>query len=176
MTILTGKQIVEKKIVQNVDENQVQMCGIDMTVAKVERFAGNGIVDFDNSTRKIPETREVLIRESAIYHNGENLPGYLLDPGCYLITFNEIVDVPVNCCGLAQPRSSLLRCGASMETAVFDPGYHGVAKCLLVVYNKNGLVLGKNAKLMQILFEKLDEDSDKLYTGVYQNEGLCFEN
>ncbi|MEI2760841.1 MAG: hypothetical protein V9E95_01185 [Methanothrix soehngenii] len=41
------------------------------------------------------------------------------------MTFNEIVNIPGDVAALARARSTLLRCGASLETALWDPGYLG---------------------------------------------------
>lgn len=172
--VMTGKDIMEKGIVTDFinGDGQTQQCGIDLTVRKIEQFIGNGIVDFDNSTRKLPELLEVLPKDSAIW-KGENVqPGYLLAPGCYLVSFNETTSIPKTHCGIARPRSTMLRCGATVETAVFDPGYIGKPQCLLVVYNPSGLVLGLNAKVVQIVFLKLEEAVTKGYSGKYQYENM----
>jgi dUTP pyrophosphatase len=172
--ILTGKQVIESKIVRDLinKDSQEQMCGIDLTVAKIQRFLGNGIVDFDNTYRKLPEMQDVIMSKSAIQSGEKKVAGYRLSPGAYLVTFNETIYVPKDCMGIARPRSSLLRCGSTMETSVWDPGYEGRSQCMLVVHNTSGLVLSENAKVMQIVFMRVEEEVEKLYSGTYQKEGL----
>ncbi len=56
MTVLTGSQargLVESMIDA---ETQTQMCGMELTLQKIERFASSGAVAFDNKERKLPET------------------------------------------------------------------------------------------------------------------------
>jgi len=59
---------------------------------------------------------------------------------------------------IAKPRSSLLRCGVTVETAVWDAGYSGRSESLLVVFNNNGFRLRKNARILQLLFFRLGEE------------------
>jgi dUTP pyrophosphatase len=43
---------------------------------------------------------------------------------------------------------------------------------LLVVYNLQGLKLKKNARLMQLVFLRLENEAEKLYSGKYQGENI----
>jgi dUTP pyrophosphatase len=172
--ILTGKAIVENQIVTDmVDaDNQEQMCGIDLTVKKIERYLGIGVLDFDNKKRKLPKLAEIKPERSVALPGDDSIEGYRLEAGCYLVSFNETVSVPEDCCGIARPRSSLLRCGATIETSVWDPGYKGKSQSMLVVHNPVGIILGKDAKLMQIVFMRMETAASKTYSGVYQGEGI----
>jgi dUTP pyrophosphatase len=163
MTILTGSEargLVESMIDP---ETQTQMCGMELTLQKIERFTSNGSVAFDNKERKLPETEPLSFDEM----------GWIdLSAGAYLVTFNEIVNIPKDVAALARTRSTLLRCGAALETALWDPGYRGRSQSLLVVYNPLGLRLKKNARLMQLVFLRLERGADKLYSGKYQGENI----
>lgn len=163
MTVLTGSQarcLVESMIDAEI---QTQMCGIELTLQKIERFASAGAVAFDNKERKLPETVPIDFDESGWVR---------LPPGPYLVTFNEIVSIPPDVTAMARARSTLQRCGASLETALWDPGYRGRSQSLLVVYNPHGLELKKNARLMQLVFMRLEKDAEKVYAGKYQGENL----
>jgi len=93
-------------------------------------------------------------------------------PGAYLITFNEIVNLPSNIMALARPRSSLNRCGVSMHSAVWDAGYSGRSQSMLVVYNVHGFRLHRNARVMQLIFMYTTRDVGRGYSGRYQNENI----
>ena len=163
MTILTGAEaagLVESMIDSDV---QTQMCGIELTLQRVERFQSTGTLGFDNEDRQLPKTELLEFDKSG---------WIMLKQGSYLVTFNEIVSIPKDIAALARPRSSLLRSGATLETAVWDPGYRGRSQSLLVVYNPQGLRLKKNARLMQLVFFRLGKATDKTYSGVYQNENI----
>jgi dUTP pyrophosphatase len=163
MTILIGSEaqgLVESMIDV---KTQTQMCGIELTLQKIERFISSGDLAFENNERKLPNTEQIIFDESG---------WILLDAGSYLVTFNEIVNIPKNVAALARARSSLLRCGATMETALWDPGYRGRSQSLLVISNPHGLRLRKNARMMQLVFLRLEKDAEKIYRGTYQGENI----
>ena len=163
MTILTGceaRGLVESMIDP---ETQTQMCGVELTLQKIERFLTAGAVAFDNKERKLPETELV---------NFDEMGWIELPAGSYLVTFNEIVNIPKDVAAMARARSTLLRCGATLETALWDPGYRGRSQSLLVVYNPQGLKLKKDARLMQLVFLRLENEAEKLYSGKYQGENI----
>ena len=163
MTILTGSEargLVESMINP---ETQTQMCGVELTLQKIERFLTAGAVAFDNKERKLPETEPL---------NFDEMGWIELPAGSYLVTFNEIVNIPKDVAAMARARSTLLRCGATLETALWDPGYRGRSQSLLVVYNPQGLKLKKNARLMQLVFLRLENEAEKLYSGKYQGENI----
>ena len=163
MTILTGSEargLVESMIDP---ETQTQMCGVELTLQKIECFLTAGAVSFDNKERKLPETELV---------NFDEMGWIELTAGSYLVTFNEIVNIPKDVAAMARARSTLLRCGATLETALWDPGYRGRSQSLLVVYNPRGLKLKKNARLMQLVFLRLENEAEKLYSGKYQGENI----
>ena len=163
MTILTGSEaqgLVESMIDS---ETQTQMCGMELTVQRIERFTSSGAVAFENSERRLPETESLQFDQS----------GWIdLPAGAYLVTFNEIVSIPGDVAALARARSTLLRCGASLQTALWDPGYRGRSQSLLVVHNPSGLRLKRNARLMQLVFMRLEDKAEKVYEGRYQGENI----
>lgn len=163
MSIITGG-VAQALVESMIDtETQTQMCGIELTLNRVERFTSAGAVAFDNSERKLPQTEPIDFDPS----------GWIdLTAGSYLVTFNEIVSIPKDVAALARARSTLQRCGASLETALWDPGYRGRSQSLLVVYNPQGLRLKKNARLMQLVFMRLEKEAEKVYSGKYQGENI----
>ncbi|UEC41830.1 MAG: putative deoxyuridine 5'-triphosphate nucleotidohydrolase [Methanothrix sp.] len=168
MAIIAGEDLCEildrGVVVDMLDPDlQVQICGVDLTLRSVERFVTRGAVDYDNREREVSKTEEIAF----------DAAGWAaLDPGCYLVTFNEAVSIPKTMAALARPRSSLLRSGATVETALWDPGYRGRSQSLLVVFNPGGLRVKRNARLIQLAFYRLSAISDKGYEGAYQNENL----
>ncbi|HON35264.1 MAG TPA: deoxyuridine 5'-triphosphate nucleotidohydrolase [Methanothrix sp.] len=163
MSILTGREaqgLVESMIEP---KTQTQMCGMELTVQRIERFTSSGAVAFENSERRLPETEVMEFDQS----------GWIeLPAGAYLVTFNEIVSIPADVAAMARARSTLLRCGASLQTALWDPGYRGRSQSLLVVHNPSGLRLKRNARLMQLVFMRLEKKAEELYEGRYQGENI----
>ena len=72
---------------------------------------------------------------------------------------------------LGQPRSSLLRCGVTINMAVWDAGYSGRGQALLTVFNPHGFKLQKNARVAQLVFFQLAAETEG-YNGTYQGENL----
>lgn len=140
--------------------SQLQPCGVDLTLKEVHELEEGGVIDFDNSKRKIPAGKKL-----------EFTGGILrLKQGCYKIIYNEYVSIPIDCAAFGYPRSSLLRCGADIRCAVWDPGYHGRSESLLIVSNPHGIVLHEKAKVSQLVFVRLESEAHKAYEGKYKGE------
>ncbi len=168
MTLLSRPGLIEMMnkeppLVENmIDPSiQIQPNGIELTLRYIETFAGKGSIAFENKDRILPETERIDFEPDGWV----NLPA-----GCYKIMFNEIVNIPKNLAAIAKPRSSILRCGVSIQTAVWDAGYSGRSESLLVVHNMAGFRIKKDARVMQLLFFRLENEVKEGYSGVYQNE------
>ncbi|MHC1624912.1 MAG: deoxyuridine 5'-triphosphate nucleotidohydrolase [Methermicoccaceae archaeon] len=159
------KRLIEKGLVdESFDEKmQLQVNGLELTVRNVERFREAGKLGVKNTERVIPEGETIEFDEDGWIH---------LDPGAYRIRFNEVVDIPLGIAALAKPRSSLLRCGVALHTAVWDAGYKGRGECLMCVYNPHGFSLQKDARVIHLVFFRLEGDTGDGYKGVYLNENL----
>ena len=129
-------------------------------------WAGQGVTN-DRGFRTAPSAGALYPLELyVVAGNVDNLA-----PGIYSITYNEIVHLPENIMALATPRSSLLRCGVTVNTAVWDAGYSGRSQSLLVVYNPQGFQLQRNARIIQLVFFRLGNQTEG-YSGTYQNENI----
>lgn len=158
----TLHHLIEAGMIDNICDLSTQLTpnGIDLTLQKVEKFTDSGCIDFTNEQRVLPPTQEIPFTNQWVN----------LSPGCYKVTFNEIVTIPPDTIALARPRSSLLRSGATIESAVWDAGFHGVSISLLVVYNSYGISLQRNARLIQLFFVKMSRKAQKTYQGIYQED------
>jgi len=143
-------------------EKQLQPSGFDISLREVHVFDGGGEVDFSNRERLIAETAPL---------EPDTDGWYRLEQGCYVIVYNEVVRMPLNLSAIARTRSTMLRNGAAIETAVWDPGYHGRSSSLLVVHNPNGIRLKKDGRVAQLIFLCINE-VDEGYAGVYQRERI----
>ncbi|MCL6088947.1 MAG: deoxyuridine 5'-triphosphate nucleotidohydrolase [Candidatus Marsarchaeota archaeon] len=156
--IRTGKHVGLIRI-----EEQFQPAGVDLSVESVWAFEEEGGIDLDNRKRKLPKTRQLPFGPGGSIH---------LPAGPYKIVFNELVDIPLDCAALARSRSSLLRMGASVQTALWDPGYRGRSEALLLVSNPHGLTLHMHARVAQLAFIRLEKPSGEAYGGKYQHENM----
>jgi len=143
-------------------EQQVQPNGFDITVRDIAMLQTMGQIGADNGQRQLPDLAPLVF----------DTDGFMeLMPGSYIITYNEIVHIPTNIMALARPRSSLLRCGVNIGTAVWDAGYSGRSQSLMLVYNSRGFRLQKDARVAQLVFMTLTAETES-YAGKYQNENL----
>ncbi len=140
----------------------MQPNGIDITIRDVACLESPGTIAIANAGRSLSTLKPLTF-------DGQ---GFIdLAPGAYLITYNEIVHLPNNVMALARPRSSLLRCGVTIGTAVWDAGYSGRSQSLLVVHNARGFRLQQGARVAQLVFFGLTGETEG-YRGVYQGENL----
>lgn len=170
MAAILSKQDIQKLLQQEPPliedyinlEEQVQPNGIDFTLREVALLQSSGKIAVENRQRLISETTPLAF---------DGLDFIDLMPAAYIITYNEIVHLPKNVMALATPRSSLLRCGVTINTAVWDAGYSGRSQSLLVVYNPQGFRLQRNARVLQLVFFELTQETEG-YRGVYQGENI----
>ena len=141
---------------------QLQPNGFDLTLRDVAMFQNWGQMGADNADRRLPELAPLVFGQDGFID---------LIPGSYLITYNEIVHLPKTIMALGRPRSSILRCGVNIGTAVWDAGYSGRSQSLTVVYNPQGFRLQKNARILQLIFFPLTGETDG-YRGKYQGENI----
>ncbi len=144
-------------------EAQLQPNGFDLSVGQVARFATPGQIGGSDADRVLSDTEPVPF----------DAEGWLsLEPGAYLVTFNEVVNLPPDLMALGRPRSSLLRSGVALHTAVWDAGYRGRSQSLLTVQHPDGFRLQRNARVAQLVFYRLATPPEQGYLGRYQGEGL----
>lgn len=145
-------------------ESQIQPNGVDLTLERVSRLRGPGHIGRTNTERVLPATEDLVFEpDGSIY----------LPPGAYQVRFNEVVNLPPALMAYARPRSSLLRCGVALHTAVWDAGYRGRGVSLMVVYNPAGFRLTRDARICQLVFHRLAEATTVAYNGAYLHEGLA---
>lgn len=143
-------------------DDQLQVSGFDLTLKSIKwiPFGQCGTLDFDNSKRKLIEHEEEgCIDDYWILSQGKP----------YVLQFNEIINLPKNVSALTFPRSSLFRNGVLTTGAVWDAGYCGRGTNLIFPFRTINLY--KNAKVCQMIFFKLENESEG-YEGYYNKEGL----
>lgn len=156
--VLAGKTAAEKHYVMgDITEDQIQPNGVDLRVDTVYEITGraylgeDSVMDFQNMRKK-----------KVLQVDGE----FILEAGRhYAVDFKESVSVPDGYCGIIYPRSSLLRAGAFVTSALWDTGFQGslggFIRPLCDIYVAEG------ARLAQIVFTKA-EFSGHRYDGRYQ--------
>ncbi|NIQ06509.1 MAG: deoxyuridine 5'-triphosphate nucleotidohydrolase [Candidatus Korarchaeota archaeon] len=153
--VWSGEKVA--KFIKPLRAEQINPNGVDLRASTVLRNVERGIL---THKRKIPKRVEVPSKKG-VYH---------LRKGSYVVVYKEIVQIPDDTIGLVFPRSSLMRMGARLHSAVWDSGYRGRGEGLLVVHNDKGIHLKKGAKVGQMIF--LSANASGQYQGIYQGERM----
>ncbi|MCK5287699.1 MAG: deoxyuridine 5'-triphosphate nucleotidohydrolase [Candidatus Omnitrophica bacterium] len=160
-------QLIEKKsLIENSInlEKQLTPNGFDLTVGQIFEFDSCGALDFSNSERVVPECKQILAEKN----NPEDRFGWWnLKKGVYKIKTNEIVNLPNDLIGFGFTRTSVLRMGALTQNGVWDAGFKGKGEFILVVENQYGIKIKENARIVQLVFFKVEETEE--YNGIYKN-------
>ena len=98
---------------------QLQPNGFDLTLKEVAMIQTEGRIAVSNANRQISSLSPL------VFDGTDNVD---LVAGSYVITFNEIVNMPKNVMALGAPRSSLLRCGVTVHMAMDYPRFAANAK------------------------------------------------
>ena len=159
MTTVLSKEHIRKLLEQeppliegyiNLAE-QVQPNGFDLNLRDIALLQSPGQIATRTSPRLLSDLAPLMF---------DGLDFIDLPAGIYSITYNETVHLPRDVMALATPRSSLLRCGVTINTAVWDAGYSGRSQSLMVVYNTLGFRLQRNARILQLVFFQLTQETE----------------
>jgi dUTP pyrophosphatase len=158
--VLSGDQIRRAGLL-SAEQALFQPNGVDLSLDSVWRLLAPGALGRSNADRRLPERQPLDFDPNGWLH---------LPPGGYGIRYAEAVQLPVDCGGLCFPRSSLLRMGVYVPTAVWDAGYAGRGEGWLEVSNPHGVQLQQGARIVQLVVFRLSEAAVGGYSGTYQNE------
>jgi dUTP pyrophosphatase len=150
-------------LVEDVTEldRQLQPNGIDVRVDRVFKLTSPALLGATDALRE-PAAREELQPDRDGWWD--------LHQGSYVIVLKEKVNLPVDIMALARPRSTLLRSGVTIHTAVWDAGYIGRSEALLSVLNGRGFRMQRGARVLQLVFMRLEAPTQRGYAGKYQGE------
>ena len=164
--MLAGEEMRRRQVVRLNEpaaaQRHVQPNGVDLSLDAVWRFAGAGSLGIEATDRTLPAHEALDFDAEGWLH---------LAPATYGIRYAEWVAVPSDCGGLCFARSSLLRMGVHVPTAVWDAGYAGRGSGLLVVSSPYGVQVQHGARIAQLVLFRLTEPVAAGYAGQYQHEG-----
>lgn len=152
-----GEDVAE--YVSPVEPHQVQPNGVDLTLEAVEEPIDSGRIARDGKT--VGERQPIAPVEIT-----EAAQAYYLAPGAYIVRYGEVVSIPPGHVGFIYPRSTLLRNGCMLHTAVWDSGYEGRGAGLLTVHHD--IELERGARIGQLVLARAQHRDS--YDGSYQGE------
>ena len=147
--------------------------GVDLSLRSVNKIVSRGCIYTDKSY--VSKYEDIPVQ--SIIGSDRDYEGWFLPKGTYIILLNEGCNFGPNDTGLIILRSSLNRCGVSIQSAVWDPGYNSVngervlpMSVRLTVDTDEGIYIEKNARVAQLLVFQ-NEDAT-LYNGQFQGGNL----
>lgn len=163
--------IYNKKALMNeypgLDEDQYQPAGIDLKLGNIKAFKNNeSVYGIANGAKQLPE--QVDVKESAVKMGPTKLEvGFMLEPHKpYIAVVQNKVKIPLDMLQLYFPRSSLLRAGVDVRTAVGDSGFNGTLSFLIINHNDTPFFIKKGERFAQMVCFGLNGETDG-YDGTY---------
>lgn len=159
--MLTGREIVSRRIINGFCEQGIQQQGIDLRINRVRRV----LKDFGSVIPLIPKEGKTKLPEYGMWEDGEK---FCLSPGYYEVEFMEGCDIPSDCALWLKTRSSLVRCGSLVHSGQFDAGFKTDNMGCFLEVNIH-IDIEKGARIAQaILFTS--STVENLYDGQWQGD------
>ena len=130
--------------------------GYDLTLKEVKLIKGGSVLA---DRTLVADYVEVAVQDKA----GRFL--FALNPGTYSLTFDQGVKLPTNKTAFIRHRSSILRCGATITSGVYDPGFE-VDEMGAVLFVTQPINIEKGARVAQIII--MDNNEADAYDGQWQ--------
>ncbi|HKK27514.1 MAG TPA: deoxycytidine triphosphate deaminase [Gemmatimonadota bacterium] len=127
-------------------DTQGALGGVDLTVTYVARVASEGRLDFGGSEFE-PAEREVLSPELA--SPDDTYGWWNLEPGSYVIEYNESLELGPGAVAAIHPLPRLLRAGASHPTFMVATDRDPVET--LITVGEQGCRIKENARVSRLV-------------------------
>ena len=140
----------------DLDEEQYQPAGIDLTLDKVSEFKHNKGTTYGllKNAKVLPDLIDMETKTMQV--SGMLVDVFVLQPHTtYLATTTEFIDIDEQSGQFYLPRSSLLRSSIDVRTAFGDPGFHGHLSFLLINHTDELFVIEKGARFAQLIDMKV---------------------
>lgn len=135
-------EYVLRYLFPNLDEDQYQPAGVDLKLDKVFRLEGKGAL-LKGDDKRLPEYHEVEAA-SGVFELEPNVP--------YMLELAPELEIPREAAALFLPRSTLLRSGVSVHTALGDPGFRGKIRVLAVNHHTEPYRIARGERVVQAVF------------------------
>ncbi len=164
---LTGKELVEQGIITNVGEDCIQQHGVDLELIDVKRILGTGHVPVKGKT-KLADRETINLSQVKSLDSDQLVQGWILDQGSYEVNFKQGCKVPADKMLLIRQRSSLMRNGANIHSAIFDAGFStNQTGCVMIVTRT--IIIEFGARVAQI-YAHNSNVVENLYSGQFQGK------
>ena len=149
--MITGERTL-RQLYPNLEEDQYQPAGIDLTVDKVALLTHNQgtVYGLLKNAKILPQQEELKISNVQVGGMLKNV--FVLNPHeAYIVTTKEKIKISKHAGQFYFPRSSLLRAGIDVRTAFGDPGFNGHLSFLVINHTDELFVLEKGVRFAQLI-------------------------
>ena len=160
-------EIYLRQIYPGLDDNQYQPAGIDLKLGQINVFDNkDDVYAIVNNVKQLPNQTE--LPESAVKIGSTKLEvGYTLEPHKpYIAVVDKKIKIDKDCAQIYLPRSSLLRAGVDVRTALGDPGFDGHLSFLIINHNDVPFFIKRGERFAQLINIKV-EGVESEYDGDY---------
>lgn len=151
INMIIGREQLQQ-LYPNLEEDQYQPAGIDLTLDKVLELKHNDgtIYGLLKNAKVLPAQEE--LESKSIMVSGMIADVFTLEPHqSYIATTKEKIKISNNAGQLYLPRSSLLRGEVDVRTAFGDPGFYGHLSFLIINHSDYPFVLEKGVRFAQLV-------------------------
>ena len=166
-----------KKMYPGRDDKDYQPSGLDLRLGKVFYFEGDdnlqyGLID----GKKILPEQKVLKPVLVQCGKDDFVAGWKLIPGQpYIGQVKGQIEIGDNNAQMYLPRSTLLRAGVNVYTALGDLGYNGHLSFLIINHGPNSFFIQEGERFAQLVDFEVQGGSES-YDGAYQEKKVFSED
>lgn len=149
--MIIGKKLL-KQMYTNLDDEQYQPAGIDLTAGEVSELIHNEGTQYGllKNAKILPKHKKLECK--SIMAGGMIQDVFVLESRTpYIITTNEKIKINNDIGQFYLPRSSLLRAGIDVCTAFGDPGFNGHLSFLIINNTDKPFLLEKGVRFAQVI-------------------------
>lgn len=164
--MITGEKTL-RQIYPDLDEEQYQPIGIDLTLDKVAELEYNSNIKYGLFKKDKVLPNQTPLKTINIQRNGKLEEVFLIRPDKpYIVTTKEKIKISKYAGQFYLPRSSLLRAGISLQTALGDAGFEGHLSFLLINHTNEFFFMEKGVRFAQLVDMSADNVASE-YDGDY---------
>lgn len=165
--MINGNEFLKRKYPEMPDEN-FQPSGLDLNLGAVyELDNSEPVYSLLEDKKNIP--KHLICEKDIYFKKEEGRDGWILFPNKpYILEVDRQVDIG-NSAQMYLPRSTLLRAGVNIMTALGDLGYCGKLSFLAINYHSKPFFIEEGVRFAQLVDFRV-VDSSFVYNGDYQND------
>lgn len=164
--MILGEEILKKMYPDFKDD--LTPNGIDLRCSELFYINNTTDVGMYDEKKFLPKHSSAKLSKKQT-RSGKLVEGWYLSPGVgYIINVDRKMKIPQDIVQLYYPRSTLLRSGVVLHTAVGDSGFNNTLSFLIINEGDNSFFLGKGERFCQAV--SFEVEGGGTYDGDYQGE------